>query len=226
MTKGSLLPFVAVVLLAACHGSDQAPGSKPAPAARAPTTAQGPTPEQLTVGMVEAVTIGKSTLPVAVKFDLPRRPQVGQPLDVVIAVMPQDAAGSARVEAAGVDGLQLGASAGPFDIPSPQAGQVYRLTVPVIPSAEGVQFLALVVSLKRDDVIESRSFSVPLIVGAAAAPGAAGAVPAGPRTAPAPAAAGAVPAGPRTAPAPAAAGAAPAGPRTAPGTAGAVPAAN
>jgi hypothetical protein len=143
--------------------------------------------------MVEAVTLGKSTLPVAVKFDLPRPPQVGQPFEVVIAVMPQEAAGSALVEALGSDGLQLGAGAATLEIPSPAAGQVYRLTIPVIPSAEGVQFLGLVVSLKRDDVVESRSFSVPLIVGAgpAAAPGTAAAA-AG--AAPARAAAGAVPA--------------------------------
>jgi hypothetical protein len=175
MTQGSVLPFVAAVLCAGCHGGDpnQASASNPAMAVH-PTAApkRGPTPDELTAGMVEAVSIGKSTAPVAVKFDLPHPPMVGQPLEVVIAVMPQVAATSAEIEVTGSDGLQLGTGAQPATIPSVDATQVYRVNIPVTPSAEGVQFLGLVVSLKRDEVTESRSFSVPLIVVARGADGA------------------------------------------------------
>ena len=164
MTQGSVLPFVAAVLCAGCHGGDpnQASASNPAMAVH-PTAApkRGPTPDELTAGMVEAV-----------KFDLPHPPMVGQPLEVVIAVMPQVAATSAEIEVTGSDGLQLGTGAQPATIPSVDATQVYRVNIPVTPSAEGVQFLGLVVSLKRDEVTESRSFSVPLIVVARGADGA------------------------------------------------------
>jgi hypothetical protein len=165
MTKGSVLPFVAAVLCAACHGGTQAPASDPASAAHVPAAVKpGPTPAELTVGMVEAVSIGTSSAPVAVKFDLPHQPVVGQPFEVVIAVMPQVAATSAVVEALGSDGLQLGAGAQPVTIPAVDATQVYRVNIPVTPSTEGVQFLGVVVSLKLDDATTSRSFSVPLIV--------------------------------------------------------------
>jgi hypothetical protein len=165
---GSLkLALVAAVLLAACHGEPkQAPAAGPVPAAKAPAVVKrGPTPEELTVGMVEAVTTGRSTAPVAVKFDLPQRPSVGKRIDVVIAVLPQVAAGSAMVQVVGAEGLQLPPNFAPVEISPLDPTQVYRLSIPVTPTADGVHLLGLSVSLKEDDSAESRSFSVPIIVG-------------------------------------------------------------
>ena len=159
------MALVAAVLLAACHGeSKQAPAVTAAPAAVAPVVKRGPTPEELTAGMVEAVTIGKSTAAVAVKFDLPQRPSVGRRFDVVIAVLPQIAASSAMVQVVGSEGLQLAPNFAPIEIPSLDPTQVYRLSIPVTPTADGVHLLGLSVSLKQDDLAESRSFSVPIIV--------------------------------------------------------------
>jgi hypothetical protein len=161
----SWLPFAAALLLAACHGeSNQAPAVTLSPAAVAPAVKRGPTPEELTMGMVEAVSTGKSTAPVAVKFDLPQRPTVGKRFEVVIAVLPQSAASSAVVQVAGSDGLQLAPNTAPIEISSLDPTQVYRLSVPVTPTIEGVQLLGVNVSLKQDDFAETRSFSVPIIV--------------------------------------------------------------
>ena len=65
MSKGRALPLFAVLLLAACHGdSSQAPQPKLARPAKTPAAVKrGPTPEELTAGMVEAVTLGKSSGP-------------------------------------------------------------------------------------------------------------------------------------------------------------------
>jgi hypothetical protein len=41
---------------------------------------------------------------------------------------------------------------------------VYRQSVKVTPTADGVLLLGLTVSLKHDEMIESRAFSIPLIV--------------------------------------------------------------
>jgi hypothetical protein len=162
-----MLVFVAAVLMAACHGEPkQAPAVTTAPAAAAPVVKRGPTPEELTAGMVEAVTIGKSTAAVAVKFDLPQRPAVGKRFDVVIAVLPQIAANSAVVQVVGSEGLQLAPNFAPIEIPSLDPTQVYRLSIPVTPTSDGVHLLGLSVSLKQDDLAESRSFSVPIIVAA------------------------------------------------------------
>jgi hypothetical protein len=166
MTTGSKLAFVAAVLLAACHGEPkQAPAVTPAPAVSALSAVKrGPTPDELTAGMVEAVTIGKSTAPVAVKFDLPTRPSVGKRFEIVIAVLPQIAANSGTVQVTGSEGLQLAPNVAQLEIPSPDPAQVYRLSIPVTPTADGVHLLGLSVSLKQDDSVESRKFSVPIIV--------------------------------------------------------------
>jgi hypothetical protein len=167
MSKGRTLPVLAAVLLTACHGdASQAPVAKAMPTTGAPAAAKrGPTPEEMTAGMVEAVTSGKSTVPVAVKFGLGARPTVGQPLELTIALMPQVAASSATVQVTGSDGLQLAPGVTPIEIPSIDPTHVYRLTIMLNPTADGVQLLGINVTLKHEDTAEMRSFSVPVIVG-------------------------------------------------------------
>ena len=152
------------------------PASRPRRGANVPSknsapVKRGPSPEELTAGMVEAVTVGKSTLPVAVKFDLSSRPQVGQPLEVVLAVLPQEAADGAVVKVTGSTGLQVAPNASSIDMGAVDPAQAYKINVTVTPTLEGVSLLALEVALKHDDVTDTRSFSVPLIVvGADAGP--------------------------------------------------------
>lgn len=172
MSKGKILPVVAVAVLTACHvltgchrDAAQAPVAKVAPQSVPAVAKRLATPAELTAGMVEAVTVGKSTVPVAVKFDLGGRPTVGQPLEVGFAVMPQVAAGSGTLQVTGGDGLQLAPDLKPVELPALDPAEVYRVSVKITPTADGVQVLGLTVSLKNDDISESRSFSVPIIVG-------------------------------------------------------------
>ncbi len=158
----------AALLLAACHGSD----SNPAPEtgvsklpAKAPQAAKrGPTPEELTAGMVEAVGVGKSSVPVTLKFDLPTRPEIGQPLEIVLGVLPQEPASAASLKVSGSEGLQPAPGNAVVDVGAVDPAEAYRVTVTVTPTAEGVQFLAVEVDLKHDDVTDTRSFSIPVIV--------------------------------------------------------------
>jgi hypothetical protein len=170
MKKGSIPSLCAAALLAACHGdSGQALVVDPAQNKSAPAAVRrGPTPGELTAGMVEAATIGKSTVPVALKFDLSARPVVGQPLDVVVAVMPQIAADSAVLLVTGSDGLQVAADGGSTDMPAVEPTQVYRHNIKMIPTAEGVQVLNVGVSLKHDEITETRAFALPVIVASSA----------------------------------------------------------
>ena len=176
MKQGSIVLGLAVMALAAC-GRDTGPAPE-APAAphvkAAPVVKRGPSPEELTAGMVEAVTIGKSTVPVNVKFDIAEAPVVGRPVEVVVAVMPQVSADHAVLTVTPSAELPFPAGAdGPIEMPSVEPDQVYRLNVKLTPAVEGVQLLNLSVALQHDDVTESRVFSIPVIVAAAAAPGAA-----------------------------------------------------
>ena len=114
--------------------------------------------------MVEAATLGKSAVPVLVKFDLQQKPQLGIPLEITFAILPQIDASRVEIQVSGSEGLDLSGVAKQTDIPSVEAGAVYRQTVKVTPSTDGVLLLGLTVALKHDEITESRAFTVPLIV--------------------------------------------------------------
>ena len=159
--------LAAVGVLSACHkDSGTPPQSVPAPhvSSAAVIAKKGPSAADLTAGMVEAASQGKSQLPVELKFDVKQRPTLGQALDIDIAVVPQIDAGPADIKVTGGDGLTLAAGANQIDLPAVEAGQVYRQSVKVTPTADGVLLLSLTVSLKHDEMTESRAFSIPLIV--------------------------------------------------------------
>ena len=168
MINGRTVGLCAALLLAACHGNDsnQAPvaGVNKLPTQALVAAKHGPTPEELTAGMVEAVGVGKSSVPVALKFDLPARPEVGQPLEIVLGVLPQGASGTASLKVSGSPGLQPAPGNAVVDVGAVDPAEAYRVSVTVTPTAEGVQFLSVDVSLRRDDSTDTRSFSIPIIV--------------------------------------------------------------
>jgi hypothetical protein len=155
-----------VAAVSACHKDAGAPPPpKPAPQVSAPVAVnKGPNAAELTAGMVEAAAQGKSQLPVQLKFDLKQRPTLGQALDIDIAVMPQIDASPANIQVSGGDGLTVAPGTGQIDLPVIAAGQVYRQSVTVTPTVDGLLLLSLTVSLKHDEMTESRAFSIPLIV--------------------------------------------------------------
>ncbi len=161
-----LVICMAAAAVSACHRDSDAPvTTAPIPHIRVPPPVKkGPTAAELTVGMVEATTTGKSQLPVELKFDLPQRPVVGQALNINVAVMPQIAAASGNIEVTGGDGLTVDPETIHIELPAVEAGQVYRQNVKVTPTTAGVLLLSLTVSLKRDESNESRAFYIPLIV--------------------------------------------------------------
>jgi hypothetical protein len=158
----------ALAATSACHkdsGSPPPPTPAPKPRISVPVVAKkGPSAAELTVGMVEAASQGKSQLPVQLKFDLKQRPIPGQALDIDIALVPQIDAGAANIQVTGGDGLTVAPGTNQIDLPAVEAGQVYRQSVKVTPTADGVLLLGLTISLKHDEMTESRAFSIPLIV--------------------------------------------------------------
>jgi hypothetical protein len=164
-----LIPLALCLALAAgCQReSDGAKGPNPAVRHSAPVVVQhGPTVDELTAGMVEAATQGKSQAPVGLKFDLLRRPVQGEPLEISIALLPREPAGSATVEVISPEGLPVAPEERKFEFDSLEAAQVYRRTIRLTPTGEGVFLLTLTVNLKRDQLADTRVFSVPVIVAA------------------------------------------------------------
>jgi hypothetical protein len=164
--------FCAVALMAGCQReSGDAKNPSAAVGHKAPVAVQrGPTSAELTAGMVEAATQGKSQTPVGLKFDVLRRPVQGEPLEIAIALLPEEVAGPATVEVTGPDGLQVPASDSKFEFASVEPSQVYRRSITLTPTAEGVFLLTLTVNLQHDQMADTRVFSVPVIVSANAPP--------------------------------------------------------
>jgi len=166
MKTARVLILCTMAAVSACHKDAGAP-PPPAPAPRVSVPVavkKGPSAAELTADMVEAASQGKSQLPVQLKFDLKQRPMLGQALDIDIAVMPQIDASPANIQVSGGDGLTVAPGTGQIDLPAIEAGQVYRQSVKVTPTADGLLLLSLTVSLKHDETTESRAFSIPLIV--------------------------------------------------------------
>ena len=166
MNRVKLLLLCTLAAAGACHRDSEPPPPAPPPKVTVPVPVkQGPSAEMLTVGMVEAASQGKSQLPVKLKFELQERPTLGHLLAIDIAVLPQIDGKPAGIQVAGGDGLTLVPGTNEIELPAVEAGQVYRQSVKVTPTADGVLVLNLTVSLKHDDMTESRAFSIPLIVG-------------------------------------------------------------
>jgi hypothetical protein len=154
------------LLIGACHrdSGTPPPQAAPTPHIHVPVMKKGPTAAELTAGMVEAAGQGKSDLPVQLKFELQQMPTVGQPLDINVAVLPQIDANPADLQVTGGEGLTVAAAAAHIDLAAVESGQVYRHSFTVTPGTEGVLLLGVTVSLKHDDAIDTRAFSIPLIV--------------------------------------------------------------
>jgi hypothetical protein len=162
-----ILLLCATALLSACNkDTATAPASTAAPQAapKAPMAVKkGPTSAELTVGMVEAASPGKSPSPAQLKFDLAEKPKVGQPLDINLALITHVDAGTATIQVTGGDGLTLGSGATQFDVPAAEADQVYRQAVVVTPTAEGLLVVGVNVAIKHDEITDLKAFSIPII---------------------------------------------------------------
>jgi hypothetical protein len=157
---------LAAVSLAGCGQNANTPppsASVPRPKLAA-AVKKGPSAEELTAGMAMAPALGKASLPVDMKFELAERPKIGQVLEINLALVPQLAGGPATVQVSSADGLDAAQGEGQFDIAEVEAGEVYRHTLRMTPNAEGVLLVNILVSLKHDEVTDSKAFSVPVIV--------------------------------------------------------------
>jgi hypothetical protein len=167
MTMRTARIFLLCVMAAvsACGKDKPAPASTAAPRApvAAPLVKKGPGAAELTAGMVQAASAGKSQVPVELKFELASRPRVGQPLEINMALISHIDASAASLRVTGAEGFTLGAEGAQLDLPAAQADEVYRHSVNVTPTAEGILVVGVTVSLKHDEVTDQRIFSIPII---------------------------------------------------------------
>ena len=151
--------------LAACGSGTNAESTESKARHSAERHASGPTIDDLTKGMASAASQGKPTAPIDIKFDIKQKPVVGGSVDIELAFLPETAADGLAVDLVPSDGVTLQAAANPIQIAGIEAGKVYRRTVSVVAGSDGMFYLGVVAAVKTTDQTQSRSFSIPLIVG-------------------------------------------------------------
>src|SRR5262249_22967202 len=115
--------------------------------------------------MVAAVSTSKTGPAVEVKFYLLQRPEVGQPLDVDVAIVPGPALEGLSADFQGADGLDLVGGGQLARVDKPAEGAPLAHTVKVVPKRLGVFAVTVVVSTYASNQSSTRSFSIPVIAG-------------------------------------------------------------
>src|SRR5262249_14356849 len=126
-------------------------------------------PEDGLLRMVAGVTSvkpGSTPLPLQLKFDLRQRPEVGQPLDVDIAVLPMSAAID-RVfgKVTGEEGLELVSGGDLQEAGKPLEGTPIQYSVKVRPKQDGIYTLTATMSVDSGGVVSSQTYALPVIAG-------------------------------------------------------------
>jgi hypothetical protein len=116
--------------------------------------------------MVAAVSSSKVGPPVELKFSLPTRPEVGQVMDVDVAVVPRaPVPDSVSVSFQVVDGIDIVEGAQLENVHSLVDGTPIRHVVKILPKRDGIFALTAVVSFVTSNQDASRTFSIPVIAG-------------------------------------------------------------
>jgi hypothetical protein len=154
-------------------------GSGDKPAATAPTAAstsakahkpKGVSPARPGVedlgDMVAAVSSAKAGPPVEMKFALLTRPEVGQVMDLDVAVVPRaPVPESLSVSFQVADGLDIVGGSQLERVDKLEDGAPIRHVVKILPKRDGVFALTAVVSFVVANQDWSRTFSIPVIAG-------------------------------------------------------------
>lgn len=116
--------------------------------------------------MVAAVTATKGAPPVEMKFLLPSRPEVGQVLDVDVALIPRaPIPDSVSVSFQVVDGLEIVEGSQLERVDKLVDGTPLRHVVKVLPKRDGIFTVTAVVSFVASGQDSNRTFSIPVIAG-------------------------------------------------------------
>jgi hypothetical protein len=127
--------------------------------------------DELSRNMVSAVASNKpSTLPLQVKFELRDRPDVGQPVELDLAIVPMSASVdrvSGKVEAE--DGIELLEGSEIAAAERPVEGVPIHHHLKVVGKREGIYTVRALLTVDASGVPSSDAYSMPVIVAAASA---------------------------------------------------------
>ena len=156
---------LAAVLAACNRGEDEQASSNPeaaAPPAGGPAVpVESPDDKRL----ANAVATGKLGAPVDLKYDVLAKPDVGQPFEVELQLLPRLAADALEVEVTGIPGLTV-VSGGASRFEGVTAGERYVAKALVQADAPGIYYANVIAKMITQVQTEARTFSVPVVVGA------------------------------------------------------------
>jgi hypothetical protein len=169
--RAGYLAVIAACLAASVAGCGS--GDKPAPATAAsskapkqPKAVAAKSGEEALGDMVAAVSSAKAGPPVEVKFALPSRPEVGQVMDIDVAVVPRDPVpDSLSVSFQVAEGLDIVDGSQLERVDKLVDGMPVRHVVRILPKRDGIFTLTAVVSFAVSNQDWSRTFSIPVIAG-------------------------------------------------------------
>jgi hypothetical protein len=161
---GGLAALTAVLSLTGCGSGSPAGGTAAAPGKH---SAKGSASADALAGMVNGVApAGTATSSVQVKFQLEQRPEVAQPLNVDVVIVP--VYGSLeRISGrlSGDDGLDMVSGQEIRAIEKPVEGTPIHHSVQVLPKRDGVFTLTATLTVDSEGQSTSQSFSTPVIAG-------------------------------------------------------------
>src|SRR5258705_8072685 len=174
--------LVTAMLAAACgkDGADSAAGGSPAQGPPGQATGKDAErdlnastladAEKQTADMVRGVSPGKASAPIDLKFNIASRPTLGVPLDIDVAVIATSQSDSMTLSVQGSGGIEIDSSTSLANFPKSLPGSLYRHKLRVTPRAEGAFNVNLLVTAAvPGSGAQSRSFSIPVLVGGLAA---------------------------------------------------------
>jgi hypothetical protein len=170
--QGLAVVLFGAVLATACGGDDKKPAADEGKAAQGkssqkPAVGAAPTvkpSDPMQDKMATAVSDGKTTAPIDLLYDIPAKPEVGQPFWVELAVKPRLPGDTLDVEIGESPGIAIeGERASRFlDV---EAGTPYKFTFRARGDATGLYYIAVITRLSTQVQSEGRAFSVPVVIG-------------------------------------------------------------
>lgn len=162
------LALCGALLLAACgDGAKQIAADQLAAKNAAASAAKqhASTAADQTSTMVQAATSGKATAPMQLKFELAAKPLAGQTVVVSLALIAGVPAQSVAVHFGDSPGLVF-ANPADWTVGAVVPDTVYREDIQLSGAAAGVYFVTATATMTHDAVVETRDFSIPVIVSA------------------------------------------------------------
>lgn len=166
---GLLMAALALPGLAACGSADNptsATSSFSAKARKAHKPLHAVPGEEDLAEMVTAVSATKTGPPVDMKFRLMQRPEIGQPVELAVILVPgSPALDSVSASFQVSEGLDIVEGAQTAKVEKPAMGAPLRHMLKILPKHNGIFAITAVVAVDSANETSNRTFAIPVISG-------------------------------------------------------------